>query len=65
MCRKRKFDEMGAMLAVTQAKHSRNKTRREIRYYWCVVCNAFHLSSQPLNKKKQSDTLPAELPNNK
>jgi hypothetical protein len=43
-CTKRRFDKIGAMWALAQAKR---KNSGEIRYYWCPICKAYHLTSQP------------------
>jgi hypothetical protein len=47
MCQKRKFDELGARLALARCKKSRGGHRMERRYYRCEKCGAFHLTSQP------------------
>lgn len=45
-CRKIRYDKIGAMWAVAQAKNSGDSYRREIRQYWCKECKAYHLTSQ-------------------
>jgi RNase P subunit RPR2 len=55
-CTKKRFDELGAKMAIVFAKHSIDKRRREIRYYFCKECNAYHTTSQERNQQSvQSD----------
>lgn len=47
MCNKICYSKKEAQSALNQVKHSRfrDKHRRECRYYYCKVCNAWHLTS--------------------
>jgi hypothetical protein len=54
MCNKKRFDKIGAMLAVAKAKNSPNSKRQENRYYLCSNCGSYHLTSQPFNKALQN-----------
>lgn len=46
-CYKVKFkDELEAMIALANTQRSRKGKRAERRYYWCSICNAWHLTSQ-------------------
>lgn len=47
MCNKKKFDKLGAKIAVAMAKGSGKQYRREKRYYYCTDCRAWHLTSKP------------------
>jgi hypothetical protein len=53
MCSKRKYDKIGAMLAIAKIQNKGNYNRHECRYYFCNKCKAYHLTSQ--EKKKQND----------
>jgi hypothetical protein len=48
VCKKKRFDEIGAKWAVAQAIHSQDKRRKEVRYYWCSQCNSYHLTSDKI-----------------
>lgn len=50
MCRKRKYDKIGAMFALAKTKHNANynHNRKETRIYFCEKCNAYHLTSQKI-----------------
>jgi len=45
-CNKKKFDKLGAKIALAMAIRSRKKYRREQRYYHCPICNFWHLTSK-------------------
>ena len=48
MCQKRKFDKLGAMIALSMCRRgSAGWKRRELRMYYCSRCNAWHLTSKP------------------
>lgn len=56
MCKKVKFDEVGAMLALADHLHlntnkQKKRKRKEIRYYYCKHCKAYHLTSKPKKEK--------------
>lgn len=54
-CKKRKFDKIGAMIALSMCKSGRSGwKRRELRMYYCSTCKAFHLTSK-LNKYKTNE----------
>lgn len=46
-CEKRRYDALGAMLALTKIRGRRKGTYTEKRKYWCEQCKAYHLTSQP------------------
>ena len=53
MCNKRRFDRIGADLALIdiRRRRRRQKQRRgETRRYWCETCRAYHLTSQRQEK---------------
>jgi hypothetical protein len=45
-CHKKRFDKIGALWALTQAKRSTDKRRKEKRMYFCTQCKAYHLTKQ-------------------
>jgi hypothetical protein len=45
-CRKRRYDRLGAMLALAECKNGKKGSRCERAYYWCPECRAYHLTSQ-------------------
>jgi len=45
-CRKKKFDKIGAKIAVAAAIASPHSKRAEVRYYWCPYCKAYHLTKK-------------------
>ena len=49
MCKKIKYDKIGAMFALSQTMKSKNHKRMEKRIYYCSECKAWHLTSE--NKK--------------
>ena len=56
MCHKRKFDKIGAAIALSTIK-GRNRlnndwNRRELRMYYCKECDAWHLTSWSRPNKK-------------
>lgn len=51
MCRKKKFDLIGAKIALSKALNSVNKKRREERYYYCKRCKSYHLTSEGKNNE--------------
>jgi hypothetical protein len=46
MCKKKKFDKIGAKIALAMALNGGKKYRREKRIYYCGDCNAWHLTSK-------------------
>lgn len=48
-CRKKRFDRLGAMLALAEAQ--RRPQRGETRIYYCDRCRAWHLTSQARRQK--------------
>ena len=46
-CKKVKFDELGAKMALAKAIHRGGK-REECRYYYCELCRAYHLTSRKI-----------------
>ena len=48
-------DKLSAMFALSQTKRVGNKksNRNECRFYFCNICNAFHLTSEKKRKKKK------------
>lgn len=55
MCNKKKYnDKLSAMIALANCLSlgkNKNKNRLETRYYWCNICNAYHLTKQPIKNK--------------
>lgn len=51
-CFKRKMDKVKAMLIVAKSisTSNQNHNRREIRFYFCNICNSYHTTSQNFNK---------------
>jgi len=47
-CGKKRYDKVGAMIALasTEFHGNRSKNRQECRYYFCVSCQAYHLTSR-------------------
>jgi len=50
-CRKRRFDRIGAMLAIAESVASKYNKRMENRFYWCPKCKYYHLTSTPLKQQ--------------
>lgn len=47
-CGKRRYySKDSAKLALSNAASKNNARRQESRFYWCYMCHAYHLSSQP------------------
>lgn len=48
MCKKKKLDKIKAMMIVANAqkKSQKNFNRREVRFYHCSECNAYHTTSK-------------------
>jgi len=48
MCNKKRYDKIGAMLALVKCMSSRNRfhnwKRQEKRIYYCKECHAWHLT---------------------
>ena len=48
MCNKKKYDKIGAMMALISCMRSRNRfhnwKRQERRIYYCKECHAWHLT---------------------
>ena len=61
MCGKKCYDKRGALgelkFATNRDRRYRrkNKERREIRYYYCNICNAHHLTSREYNDQILTD----------
>ena len=60
MCRKKKLSLKRAKAilvhAFYQSKILGNKKRKEIRYYWCNECRAYHLTSkEDINATNRTD----------
>ena len=52
-CSKVKFGtELEAIFARDDAINSKNPNRKEIRYYYCIFCKGWHLTSQIKNQSK-------------
>jgi len=49
MCKKKRFDIIGAKLAISGALNSVKKNRLETRYYYCRKCKSYHLTKQEKN----------------
>jgi hypothetical protein len=51
-CGKKCFDKIKAMMVVAFAQSSwqKNPNRNESRYYYCRVCNSYHVTSKKENK---------------
>ena len=49
-CSKKKFDKIKAMLILANSNKQTqmNFNRKEVRYYYCEDCNAYHLTSKRL-----------------
>lgn len=47
-CSKRKFDRIGAALAIGIARRSKSRKRLESRSYWCAECRAWHLTKSSI-----------------
>jgi hypothetical protein len=47
-CNKKKLDEIKAMLIIASAQSSNNSNhkRKELRYYYCKECKAYHTTSK-------------------
>lgn len=52
MCKKKKLDKIGAMLVISNAQKptQKNFKRRELRFYWCEKCQAYHTTKQKNEK---------------
>ena len=46
-CKKKKFDKLSAQIALMKAKSRNTWKRMEIRIYYCDICHAWHLTSNP------------------
>lgn len=52
ICKKRRYDRIGAMYALANIKSPFSSMKRnEKRYYYCKSCNAYHLTSKDKNEK--------------
>lgn len=47
MCGKVVYDKKGAISELNLIKRTRERHRRERRYYYCKSCNGWHLTSKP------------------
>ena len=45
-CWKKKYDKIGAMMALSRCVSNRKGRRREKRYYKCQHCGSYHLTSE-------------------
>lgn len=45
-CAKRKFSKNKAKQVIIKAQRSRDERRKECRYYFCVQCKAYHVTSK-------------------
>jgi len=50
-CKKRRLIKGEARSAVRRSVRYGDATRRERRYYFCVPCKAYHLTSQEKDKR--------------
>lgn len=48
-CSKKKYDEIGAKIALSNTYRTNSKKRQEVRFYFHKQCKAYHLTSE---KKK-------------
>jgi DNA integrity scanning protein DisA with diadenylate cyclase activity len=55
VCKKVKFDKIGAMLVIANSQKltQRNFKRKEVDYYFCKKCNAFHVTSKKWRKRSK------------
>ena len=44
--------ELSAQIALADCMSDNTKKRKEIRYYFCINCHGYHLTSQPKRGKK-------------
>ena len=52
-CKKKNYkDKISVMLALASCKHNSKGKRQEIRYYYCPICQSYHLTKK-LNKKEK------------
>lgn len=68
-CGKRRFDKLGAQSALAKIQACTTKQfmwkHQECRYYWCVRCQAYHLTSQEeANSAKRNRNLVEEKTKN-
>lgn len=58
MCTKRRIrtenEAKAELVGAAIARNRGNKKRKEIRYYFCSVCKAFHLTSRPWRLEDQA-----------
>jgi hypothetical protein len=49
MCQKQRLRrKLDAKIALAKTRRGdRNSCREEQRYYWCIHCRAYHLTSEP------------------
>ena len=45
-CYKRRYDKIGAKLALAAIRKRRNGWKTEQRSYWCDECKSYHLTSR-------------------
>jgi hypothetical protein len=57
MCTKKRFaTRAGALLKLAEIKHKGEiREKNPIREYFCRFCGGYHLTSQPMSKKKESN----------
>ena len=60
MCNKKRLSLRVAKLAIVKSYYKShilgNKKRKEIRYYWCSKCRAYHLTSkEDINATNRTD----------
>ena len=47
ICKKKKYkDKISSMFALALCKHGFKGKRQEIRYYFCPICKAYHLTKK-------------------
>jgi hypothetical protein len=50
ICKKKRIDKIKAMLIIANAnkRSQRNFNRKEVRYYFCETCKAYHTTSKKM-----------------
>jgi len=44
--KKKRYDLIGVQMALAKCANGKKGNRLETRYYFCVICNAYHLTSE-------------------
>jgi hypothetical protein len=61
-CRKRRFDRIGALLALAEAQNARSLNRKECRIYQCSLCGgAYHLTSETIEQYEMNKELNSRI----